>query len=97
VGSEIIWAVCDCLTGWAVGAVDRPALTGQLACRIIEPIRAGTAHVAMAWPLPPDGRKRPAGAAILSERGALVAIARAIWVSVSAELFRNLMRSGRAL
>jgi len=91
VPAEIVWAVCDCLTGWAIGAVSRPALTGRLACRMIQPIQASTTHVAMAWALPEDGRKRPAGAAIVSERGELLAIARATWVSVSADLFRGLM------
>jgi hypothetical protein len=53
---------------------------GRLTVRINATVRAGEEHVVIAWPMEADGRKRHAGAALLSPDGAPLAIARALMI-----------------
>jgi hypothetical protein len=79
---EFIWAVLDCPTYFAVyPAPDLPvSFLGRLDARIAGPVVAGDEHVVMAWPLGVDGRKRHAGAAVLSADGVPLAVARALMI-----------------
>jgi hypothetical protein len=56
------------------------SVLGRLTARIDAPARAGEEHVVMAWPLEADGRKRLAGAALLSREGEPLAVARALMI-----------------
>ncbi len=79
---EFIWAVMDCPTYFAVyrdGELPMSFL-GRMAARIDAPVRAGEEHVVVAWPLEADGRKRHAGAAVLSADGDVLAVARALMI-----------------
>ena len=79
---EFIWAVMDCPTYFAVytdGELPMSFL-GRMAARIDAPVRAGEEHVVIAWPLEADGRKRHAGAAVLSADGDVLAVARALMI-----------------
>jgi hypothetical protein len=79
---EFIWAVMDCPTYFAVyrdGELPMSFL-GRMAARTDEPVRAGEEHVVVAWPLEADGRKRQAGAAVLSADGDVLAVARALMI-----------------
>jgi hypothetical protein len=79
---EFVWAVMDCPTYFAVytdGELPMSFL-GRMAARIDAPVVAGEEHVVMAWPISVDGRKRVAGAAVLSGGGEVRAVARALMI-----------------
>jgi hypothetical protein len=79
---EFIWAVLDCPTYFAVytdGELPMSFL-GRMAARIDAPVIAGEEHVVISWPLETDGRKRHAGAAVLSAEGDVLAVARALMI-----------------
>lgn len=72
---EFVWAALDCPTYFAThldGDLTLSMLVRQRA-RIQQPIAAGQEHVVIAWPIERDGRKRLAGAAVLSAAGATLA------------------------
>jgi hypothetical protein len=79
---EFIWAVLDCPTYFAVytGPELPMSMLGRMTARISAPVIAGEEHVVIAWPLEADGRKRHAGAAVLSSRGVPLAVARALMI-----------------
>jgi hypothetical protein len=79
---EFVWAVLDCPTAFAayIGQALPMSVLGQLTARIDAPIRANEEHVVMAWPIGVDGRKRHAGAAVLSADGEPLAVARALMI-----------------
>jgi hypothetical protein len=79
---EFIWAVLDCPTYFAVytGGEQPMSVLGRLTARIDRPVVAGEEHVVVAWPLETDGRKRHAGAAVLSSGGVPLAVARALMI-----------------
>lgn len=77
---EIVWASVDCSSIWPVieaAAPDSPdhVVTGRLALRQEEPIRAGEPHVVAAWPLEGRDSRRPAAAVILDAVGTVKAVA----------------------
>ncbi len=79
---EFIWAVLDCPTYFAVYADGELPVSflGRIAAQIDAPVTAGQEHVVVAWPIGVDGRKRHAGAAVLSSEGTPLAIARALMI-----------------
>ncbi len=79
---EFVWAVLDCPTFFAayIGQQLPMSVLGRLTARIDAPVRAGEEHVVMAWPLDVDGRKRTAGAALVSADGEPLAVARALMI-----------------
>jgi hypothetical protein len=84
VAPEVVWAALDCPGGLAIldGAV---AVLGRMAARVLARPLAGTPYCLVAWPNgAPDGRKRPAGSALLDGHGGVLAVARAVWVTVPA-------------
>lgn len=52
----------------------------RLAGRMDAPAVAGDEHIVMAWPIGADGRKRHAGAAVVSPQGRVLAVARALLI-----------------
>jgi hypothetical protein len=78
---EFAWAVMDCPTYFAVYRDGRPvSFLGRMIARVDAPIAAGEEHVVISWPLEAEGRKRHAGAAVLSARGETLAVARALMI-----------------
>lgn len=79
---EFVWAVMDCPTYFAVypGADLPMSFLGRMSARIDAPVAADEEHVVMAWPISADGRKRHAGAAVLSSDGEVLAVARALMI-----------------
>ena len=79
---EFIWAVMDCPTFFAVYRDGELPLSflGRMAARIDGAVSPGEEHVVIAWPISADGRKRHAGAAILSADGDVLAVARALMI-----------------
>jgi hypothetical protein len=82
VRSEFVWAVLDCPTYFAChleGELTLSMLVRQRA-EILGPVIAGKEHVVVAWPIQIDGRKRLAGAAVLSPDGETLAVAEALMI-----------------
>jgi hypothetical protein len=81
---EVVWAALDCPSGFAAGVGDTVMVLGRMAARVLARPRAGTAYCVVAWrDAPPEGRKRPAGSALLDVQGRALAVARAGWVTIS--------------
>lgn len=79
---EFVWAALDCPTYFALYRSGELPLSvlARLTARVHAPVLAGTEHVVIAWPLESDGRKRHAGAAVLSAAGETLAVARALLI-----------------
>lgn len=79
---EFVWAVMDCPTYFAVYRDGEQPMSflGRMAARIDAPVAAGEEHVVMAWPISAEGRKKHAGAAVVSGRGEVLAVARALMI-----------------
>ena len=87
VPEEVVWAALDCPGGVAVAeALATPAegaaLLGRMTARLDGPVRIGTAHRVVAWLLERDGRKHIAGSALFGPDDELLAVARAVWITV---------------
>lgn len=77
---EYIWAAVDCPSIWPLIEAAAPhspdhVVTGRLAVRLDEPVRAGEPHIVAGWPIPGEGRQRRAGAMILDGSGTVKAVA----------------------
>jgi hypothetical protein len=78
---EVVWAVLDCPSGWAVDDFHREGvLLGRMAARVLRLPQAGTRHVVLGWRVGEDGRKRYAGSGLLTEDGELLAVSRSTWI-----------------
>ena len=83
---EFAWAALDCPGGWAAisfGRVDRPAVLGRMAARLLEPITAQSAHIVVGWLEGVSGRKLAAGSALYSRDGILQAFSRQTWITLA--------------
>lgn len=82
VAPEYVWAVLDCPTYFAAHIGEE--LTGSVLVRqsaaLHVPVPASEEHVVIAWPIERDGRKRLAGAAVLSAAGETLASAEVLLV-----------------
>ena len=79
---EFVWAALDCPTYFAShleGELTLSMLVRQRA-ELLGPIQAGAQHVVVAWPIAVEGRKRLAGAALLSAEGEALAVAEALLI-----------------
>jgi len=79
---EFVWAALDCPTYFAShleGELSLSFLVRQRA-ELLQPVRAGAEQVVIAWPIEGDGRKRRAGAAVLSAAGETLARAEALLI-----------------
>lgn len=81
---EFVWSVLDCPTYFATYIDEGLSLSvlARLTARIEAPVTAEAEHVVMAWPIDADGRKRHAGAAVVSTEGEVLAVARALLVEL---------------
>jgi hypothetical protein len=79
---EFVWAVLDCPTYFAVYTDEELPMSflGRMEARIDAPVTAGAEHVVIAWPIEAEGRKRHAGAAVLSPKGVALAVAQALMI-----------------
>lgn len=79
---EFVWAVLDCPTYFAChleGELTLSMLVRQSA-EMLSPVLAGQDYVVMSWPIQVEGRKRLAGAAVLSSDGEILATAEALMI-----------------
>jgi hypothetical protein len=84
---EHIWGALDCPTYFA-SYVNEPfglSMLARMTVRIDAAVVADTEHVIMAWPIGTDGRKRHAGAAVLSADGEVLAVAKALLIELRAD------------
>jgi hypothetical protein len=79
---EFVWAVLDCPTYFATHIGDDLTMSFLVRQRVTihAPVLPGEETVAIAWPIEREGRKRSAGAALLSDHGDVLASARALMV-----------------
>lgn len=81
VREEIVWAVLDCPTYFAVHPDQmRLSFLVRQSVELRAPIAVGVEHVVIAWPSEADGRKRTAGAAVFSAAGEVLAVGEALLV-----------------
>jgi hypothetical protein len=79
---ELVWAAIDCPGAYAVGAEGRGDIVlGRMTARIERMPRCGERCVVVAWPLGEDGRKLHAGTALFAGDGALLALAKQVWIA----------------
>lgn len=78
---EVVWASIDCPGAYAVGEVGRgePVL-GRMTARVERLPEEGEPCVVVGWPLGEDGRKLHAGTALYGRDGAVLALARQVWI-----------------
>jgi hypothetical protein len=57
-----------------------PVLLGEIAARMVAPLREGERCVVIGWAAGGEGRKRQAGSAVFGEDHSIRAVARATWV-----------------
>ncbi|MGZ4550047.1 MAG: hypothetical protein ACXVX8_04835 [Blastococcus sp.] len=84
---EVVWAALDCPAGIAVGEAaglpdDTTALLGRMTAHVTARPRPGQECRVVAWPLGRNGRKLTAATALLDPRGAVLATARTLWLTV---------------
>lgn len=81
---EIVWAALDCPTYFAVHLDEmRLSFLVRQSVELRAPIPVGVEHVVVAWPTGADGRKRSAGAAVLSATGEVLAVGEALLVEAN--------------
>ncbi len=78
---EVVWASIDCPGAYAVGEVGRgePVL-GRMTAHLVRLPEEGERCVVVGWPLEEDGRKLHAGTALYGADGAVLALARQVWI-----------------
>ena len=79
---EFVWGALDCPGAFAVQDIDdmRPALTGRMTAKVIEPPRVGERCAVVGWKIGEDGRKLYSGTALYTEAGRLCAIGTCTWI-----------------
>lgn len=81
VSTPVVWASIDCPGAYAVGDVGRgePVL-GRMTARVERLPAEGESCIVVGWPLGEDGRKLHAGTALYGDDGAVLALARQVWI-----------------
>ena len=79
---EFVWGTLDCPGAFAVQDIDdmRPALTGRMTAKVIEPPRVGERCAVVGWKIGEDGRKLYSGTALYTESGCLCALGTCTWI-----------------
>ena len=79
---EFVWGTLDCPGAFAVQDIDdmRPALTGRMTAKVIEPPRVGERCAVVGWKIGEDGRKLYSGTALYTEQGRLCGLATCTWI-----------------
>ena len=79
---EFVWGSLDCPGAFAVQEADdfRPALTGRMTARVIDPPRVGERCAVVGWSLGGEGRMLYSGTALYTESGRLCAIGTCTWI-----------------
>ena len=78
----LVWAALDCPGGWSSDEPGRAMVLGRMALRLDRLPVAGEPHVVTGWVVSVDGRKTTTGSALRDADGALLALARSVWLTV---------------
>jgi hypothetical protein len=82
VSPEVVWAAIDCPGAYAVGAEGRgDVVLGRMTARVERVPQVGERCAVVSWPLGEDGRKLHAGTALFAGDGALLALAKQVWIA----------------
>ena len=84
---EVVWAALDCPSGIAAAEAaglgqEDAILLGRMTARLAVLPAPGAECRVIAWPAGRDGRKLTAGSALLGPGGEVLAVARAVWLTV---------------
>jgi hypothetical protein len=86
ISPRFAWAALDCPGGWAAtyfGGVDRPAVLGRMAARLVPAIEAQEAHIVVGWLEGVSGRKLTAGSALYTRDGVVQGVSRQTWITLT--------------
>jgi hypothetical protein len=79
---EFVWGTLDCPGAYAVqdDGDFRPAMTGRMTVKVIEPPRVGERCAVVGWRLGGEGRKLYSGTALYTESGRLCGLGTCTWI-----------------
>jgi hypothetical protein len=79
---EFVWGTLDCPGAYAAqdGSDMRPALTGRMTAKVIEPPKVGERCAVVGWRIGAEGRKLYSGTALYTESGRLCALGTCTWI-----------------
>jgi hypothetical protein len=80
--SEFVWGALDCPGAFAVqdDGDFRPAMTGRMTAKVIEPPKVGERCAVVGWRIGAEGRKLYSGTALYTEHGRLCALGTCTWI-----------------
>jgi hypothetical protein len=83
---EFVWGTLDCPGAFAAQDLNdfRPAMTGRMTAKVIEPPRVGERCAVVGWKIGEEGRKLYSGTALYTEAGRLCAIGTCTWILLKA-------------
>lgn len=79
----MVWAALDCPGGWSADLPGRPMVLGRMALELRRAPAPGKPHVVLGWTTGREGRKSFTGTALYDADGALLALARSTWLTLS--------------
>lgn len=88
--AAVAWAALDCVSGWASGIEDRPAVLGRMTARLHSLPRIGEKHVVLGRCHEVGERKTRTASTLVEADGAVVGTAEQVWVHVDPEAFSAL-------
>ena len=79
---EFVWGALDCPGAFAAqdSGDFRPAMTGRMTVKVIEPPRVGERCAVVGWKLGEEGRKLYSGTALYTESGRLCGLGICTWI-----------------
>ena len=78
-----VWAALDCPTGFACMPLGSMTVLASMTAEVARPVTAGREHVVAAWKLSSEGRKHRAASAVYDSEGECLALAEALWITLS--------------
>ena len=80
---EIAWAALDCAGAWCTDMEERPRVLGRMTARVDRLPEVGALHVVTGEALGIEGRKHHATTTLRDASGALLGVARQVWIQVA--------------
>jgi hypothetical protein len=78
----MVWAALDCPGGWSADLPGRPMVLGRMACVIDSLPLVRVPHLVQGWIVGSEGRKVFTGSALYDDRGTVLAVAQATWITL---------------
>jgi hypothetical protein len=83
VAARHVWAALDCPSGFACMPLGSMTVLASMTAEVARPVITGREHVVAAWKLSSEGRKHRAASAIYDPEGECLALAEALWITLS--------------